>query len=376
MTVKSQDKKTYKAVDIFSGAGGMSIGADMSEIEIALAVEFNKYAAETFQANHPEVKVLQENISVIEPKEHINFKPFVLFGGPPCQGFSLSNTQTRNDSNKNNQLYKEFLRFTRELEPEWFIFENVEGITNYNKGAFIQSLYNSFEELGYLNLRMGVLSAADFGVPQKRNRFFLIGNRLGLNFDFPVPTCDRVTVWDALADLPVLINGDKLEQIPYSRTKEEVSPFARLMRGDSETSTQNFVSRNQDYVIERYSYIKPGQNWKAIPAHLMTNYDNKENCHSGIYKRLDPNQPSVVISNYRKNMLIHPFQDRGLSIREAARLQSFPDNFIFKGPLMHMQQQIGNAVPPLLAKAIFEHILEVSNGYQQNITCGERQEEE
>ena len=120
---------------------------------------------------------------------------------------------------------------------------------------------------------------------------------------------------------------------------------------------QNYVSKNKDYVIERYSYIGQGQNWRSIPIYLMNNYKNSQNCHSGIYKRLDPNKPSVVISNYRKNMLIHPFQNRGLSVREAARLQSFPDNFLFEGSIMKIQQQIGNAVPPLMAEAIFTKIL-------------------
>lgn len=130
------------------------------------------------------------------------------------------------------------------------------------------------------------------------------------------------------------------------------------MRNGSNEAHQNYVSRNADYVIERYSYIKQGENWRAIPDELMRNYADKSNCHSGIYKRLVADKPSIVISNYRKNMLIHPYQDRGLSVREAARLQSFPDHFIFKGSLMHIQQQIGNAVPPLLAKAVFDKILE------------------
>jgi len=135
---------------------------------------------------------------------------------------------------------------------------------------------------------------------------------------------------------------------------------AKSMRGKSKMSTQNYVSRNKDYVLERYQYIAPGENWKAIPDHLMQNYANKNNCHSGIYRRLDPDKPSVVISNYRKNMLIHPVQHRGLSVREAARLQSFPDDFEFKGSLMQIQQQIGNAVPPLLAEAIFAQILKLT----------------
>ena len=133
-----------------------------------------------------------------------------------------------------------------------------------------------------------------------------------------------------------------------------------MARTSSEKVSQNFVSRNKDYVLERYKHIKPGQNWKAIPEELMKNYTDTKNCHSGIYKRLDPNSPSVVIANYRKNMLIHPFENRGLSVREAARIQSFPDNFVFKGNLSFQQQQIGNAVPPLLAKVIFEQIIKLT----------------
>ena len=129
------------------------------------------------------------------------------------------------------------------------------------------------------------------------------------------------------------------------------------MRQNSKSSLQNLVSRNQEYIIERYKYIKEGENWKSIPTELMANYKNPKNCHSGIYKRLVADKPSIVISNYRKNMLIHPFDNRGLSVREAARLQSFPDDFIFKGTLWYIQQQIGNAVPPLLAEKIFKQIL-------------------
>lgn len=166
---------------------------------------------------------------------------------------------------------------------------------------------------------------------------------------------DYITVNDAISDLPDLKNGQMSDILPYK--SKAMSQYAYDMRINSTHATQNFVSRNEDYVIERYKYIKPGENWRAIPEHLMSNYSDKNKCHSGIYKRLDPDKPSVVISNYRKNMLIHPFQDRGLSVREAARLQSFPDNFIFEGTIHYIQQQIGNAVPPLLAEAIFKQIL-------------------
>ena len=186
----------------------------------------------------------------------------------------------------------------------------------------------------------------------------MVGNKNGIKFKFPEASINKFTVEDAFLDLPNLQNGDFIDSLPYARLAN--NEFADRMRINSNLSFQNYVSRNRDYVLERYKHIKQGQNWKAIPDDLMKNYADKNNCHSGIYKRLDSKKPSVVISNYRKNMLIHPFENRGLSVREAARLQSFPDTFIFEGTLMYMQQQIGNAVPPLLAKALFEQINEMS----------------
>lgn len=187
---------------------------------------------------------------------------------------------------------------------------------------------NQFKRIGYTTSE-AILYASDYGVPQHRNRFFIVGNRLGINFEFPNPTGKVVTVGEAINDLPILENGAHYQSLPY-RENNELSEYASIMRKRSKDATQNFVSKNADYIIERYKYIKPGQNWKAIPEELMSNYKDKNNCHSGIYRRLKEHEPSVVISNYRKNMLIHPLQDRGLSVREAARLQSFPDDFILK----------------------------------------------
>ena len=165
--------------------------------------------------------------------------------------------------------------------------------------------------------------------------------------------------------MPSLQNGQLLEESEYTKHLEKASGYAQQMRRGSDKARQNYVSRNNDLVIERYKYIGQGQNWRAIPDFLMQNYADKGRCHSGIYKRLRADQPSVVISNYRKSMLIHPWEDRGISVREAARLQSFPDTFIFEGPLMHIQQQIGNAVPPLLSKAVFEQIIRLTKEHEQ-----------
>ena len=348
--------KRNKGVDLFSGAGGMSLGAMNVGIEIALAVDNNVNAANTFKRNHPGVKFILGDIREINPLLHIKANDiFVVFGGPPCQGFSLSNTKTRNSDNPNNSLFEEFLRFVKDINPIWFVFENVEGITTFNNGDTLKVIRNCFSELGY-KTNDAVLYASDYGVPQHRNRFFMVGNRMNIDFEFPNKNTKQINVIDAISDLPNLSNGDKLDEAPYVFNRN-LSEYANLMRINSNSSRQNYVSVNRDYVIERYKHIKQGENWKAIPDELMTNYANKNNCHSGIYRRLRADKPSVVISNYRKNMLIHPFSDRGLSVREAARLQSFPDDFIFEGSLNHIQQQIGNAVPPLLAKAIFKQII-------------------
>lgn len=352
-----KNKKKLTAVDIFSGAGGMSVGASMVGIEVSVAIEYDKHAVASFKANHPNTEVIEKDIRKVNlPKKYKN--PFILFGGPPCQGFSTSNTKTRNVENANNSLFHEYIRQIKDLTPEWFVFENVEGITSFEKGTVVSRLEKEFEKLGY-KTKWDVLTASDYGVPQNRNRFFMIGNRMEIEFTFPKKHKTVITVKEAIKDLPKLNNGDSHELLNYRKVK--TNPYIDLMRGNSKKAPQNFVSRNRDYVIERYSHIKPGQNWKAIPAELMTNYTDTSNCHSGIYKRLDPKSPSVVIANYRKNMLIHPFENRGLSVREAARIQSFPDNFVFKGNLSFQQQQIGNAVPPLLAKAVFQQIINLSN---------------
>lgn len=354
---KQNDK--YKGIDIFSGAGGMSLGAISAGVDIVCAIDNNANAAKTFQKNHPATEFILGDIREINSSQIKKDDIFVVFGGPPCQGFSTSNTKTRNDDNPNNQLFLEFLRFVEDIKPSWFVFENVEGITNFNNGKTLEVIRQRFQDLGYKTSDT-VLYASDYGVPQHRNRFFMVGNRLGLDFDFPTKFNSIITVADAISDLPELNNGDKISSASYKKVAN-LSKYAKLMRKSSGKATQNFVSQNNDYVIERYKHIKQGQNWRAIPDELMRNYADKNNCHSGIYRRLDSSKPSVVISNYRKNMLIHPYDDRGLSVREAARLQSFPDDFEFEGTLMHIQQQIGNAVPPLLAEAIFKQIIKINS---------------
>ena len=278
----------------------------------------------------------------------------VVFGGPPCRGFSYSNSRSRSPSNPDNWLFREFLRVVRLLQPEWVVFENVRGIVDTAEGIFLTEILSSIEELGY-SVRHCVLNAHDFGTPQDRRRLFVIGARGHTKIRLPRKSTTRRTVQDAIADLPYLENGGCVSWMPYKQ--EASSEYARSLRLALTVSSNHLVSRNSPSVLRRYKYVPQGGNWENIPARLMNNYSDRSRCHTGIYRRLSNDQPSVVIGNYRKNMLIHPEQDRGLSVREAARIQSFPDSYEFHGSIGFQQQQVGNAVPPLLAKAVFRTLL-------------------
>ncbi|WP_445354498.1 DNA cytosine methyltransferase [Microbulbifer sp. EKSA008] len=344
-------------IDLFSGAGGMSLGALGAGIDVQQVVEADKYAAATYLANHqPLHGVFADDIRKFrhQPVQNRDNEGLIVFGGPPCQGFSTSNQKTRSIDNEKNWLFQEFVRVVREAQPDWFVFENVRGILETEGGIFVEQIVEEFERIGF-TVSTKLLHATDYGVPQKRARFFIIGSSHGITYRFPDPTHNTpVTVDEAINDLPFIHNGANQCRLEYSN--EANTSYIKGLRGRKKSCNNNLVTRNSDLIVERYRHIPQGGNWEDIPDDLMGNYADKSRCHTGIYRRLKLDAPSVVIGNYRKNMLIHPTQDRGLSVREAARLQSFPDKFIFKGSIGFQQQQVGNAVPPLLAKAIFNKI--------------------
>lgn len=354
-------KRNFIGIDLFSGAGGMSIGAISAGISVKVAVEFDKFAALTYQANHPYTKLINEDIR----KVHINGlckskknEIKILFGGPPCQGFSTSNQKTRNRKNRINWLFTEYLRLTKEQNPDWVIVENVKGIIDTENGFFFDAINANLNKLGY-KISYAILNAADFGVPQVRNRVFIIGSLHGLKFEFPKSTTKRhLTVEEAISDLPKLENGASYNAMDYHT--EPQNEYQSESRRLSVKSVNNLVTKNTNLVLNRYKHIPQGGNWENIPLELMSNYKDFTRCHTKIYHRLNANEPSVVIGNYRKNMLIHPTEDRGLSVREAARIQSFPDKFHFYGSIGFQQQQVGNSVPPLLARAVFKKIMDLT----------------
>lgn len=356
--------------DLFAGSGGLSLGFENTGYKTIFAVERDSQSAITYKLNRKrkKVKLIEKDINLIDFRKlvkELNIKKEeldVLLCGPPCQGYSFSNMRTRSNDNPLNDLYNEFLRSISEIMPKWVLFENVPGILNFGKGKIIMKLQEELYKLGYLYV-WSILDSVEYGIPQRRRRLFLIGNIEGKKFIFPNALHGKnklpfVRVKDAIADLKILSNGNKINKMQYRLNYENATKYQKMMRKgwDKNYSYNNLVTKNSDLVLQRYEYLKPGANWQQIPNHLLANYKNKKNCHSGIYRRLEWDNPSIVISNFRKNMLIHPDQDRGLSVREAARLQSFPDRYIFYGSLGSQQQQVADAVPPILAKILGRQI--------------------
>lgn len=344
-------------VDLFAGSGGLSEGAEKAGIDVRLAVESDPHAVATYTKNHPQTRIFPHNIKLLTKKRLRQLgRVDIIFGGPPCQGFSTSNQKTRSRANPENWLLLEFLRIVRILMPDWAIFENVTGIVETEGGFFLRKLMSGLDGLGY-TCSHWVLNAADYGVPQLRKRLFVVASLQRIKVEPPEPPTERhITVREAISDLPSLPNGASINWMPYKCQPE--SDYSYLMRGNCSQSSNHLVTKNNEDVIERYKHIPQGGNWEDIPSELMTNYTDTSKCHTKIYYRLDTKAPSVVIGNYRKNMLIHPTENRGLSVREAARLQSFRDSYEFQGSIGFQQQQVGNAVPPLLAQCVFREIIQ------------------
>ena len=339
------------------------MGAMRAGIDVTFAVERDTNAIATYRKNHLKCTVLSEDIRHISNDQILSIpkdnRKTILFGGPPCQGFSYSNSRTRNLENGTNWLFEEFIRFVRVWKPDFIVLENVRGIIDTCKGLFLSQILEQLNQLKYV-VTYGVLNAKDYGVPQDRARFFLLGSRQEIGLSLPPPsTTVPITVQEAIFDLPRLPNGASISWRPYRKTKP--SNYARKFRTDCGQSPNHLVTRNASYILERYCHIPQGGNWQNIPSNLLSNYKDFTRCHTGIYSRLSVHQPSTVIGNYRKNMLIHPTEDRGLSVREAARIQSFPDYYEFCGSIGFQQQQVGNAVPPLLAESVFSHLIFQAN---------------
>jgi DNA (cytosine-5)-methyltransferase 1 len=355
------------AVDLYSGAGGLSEGLKASGFDIAAAIDFNHAAALTYQANHKDTKFIEADITQLEVRNFLKNTGLtcsdinLIAGGPPCQGFSMANGRTRSKDNPKNKLVYHFVRFVKEIQPPIFMMENVLGFTSIDKGNFLRELREIFIEMGY-RINVVTLNAADYGVPQKRCRVFLIGAKNGSEFKEPKKTHGPeifrpyITVREAIiGDLPAIDEAPGYKICDY--LGKPMSKYQQKIRSKAKKVYNHIITKNSKAVRERKSFVPPGGNWEDLPPE----YCKIKVVLSCVYKRLDPNQPSVTVSNYRKSMIIHPIEHRGLSVREAARIQSFRDNYKFLSSISPMQQQVGDAVPPLLAQKVGKRLLDMIN---------------
>lgn len=360
------------AIDLFSGAGGLSEGFQQAGFRILAGNDFDKHAEATFRLAHNGAEFLPGPIEEVSEKELLNATGLkqgeldCLIGGPPCQAFSVYNHQ-RGLHDKRSKLFEEYLRIVKGLSPKWVILENVTGITSAGKGKAVRDIVAGLCELGY-TVDMRVLRAEEFGVPQERRRIFFVGNRLGLPILWPKPTHGNgllplVTVGDAISDLPVLKNGEDPGPAMYKSLAN--SGYQAMMRGDSTVVHNHSAPCLAPINLSRMKHIGPGGSWRDIPFELLpAGMQRARRCdHTKRYGRLRlDGLASTILTkcDIHWGAYIHPEQNRVLTVREAARLQSFPDRFQFLGPRTEQFVQVGNAVPPLLGKCIAKAILQVS----------------
>ena len=368
-------KKT--AIDLFCGAGGLSEGFRQAGFHVLAGNDFDKYAGQTFSATHEEAEFLPGPIEDIDAKDFLKSTGLkkgeldCLIGGPPCQAFSVYNHQ-RGLHDKRSKLFREYLRIVEGLKPKWVVMENVTGIMSAGNGKAVEDIITGLKNLGY-EVEKQVLRAEEYGVPQERRRVFFIGNRLELPITWPKVTHGEgllpfVTVGDAISDLPVLANGEDFGPRRY-RTKAK-SEYQTMLHGDEKLVHNHAAPRLAPINLQRMQHIPQGGSWRDVPVELLPDgMKRARRCdHTKRYGRLHPDGLSSTIltkCDIHWGAYIHPEQDRVLTVREAARLQSFPDWFEFSGPRTEQYVQVGNAVPPLLGKCVAEAVLSVEGAVDE-----------
>lgn len=376
-------------IDLFSGAGGLSEGLTQAGFHSLFAAEINPVYAETYKFNHPEARVMTADIRTIDPeqiRESLGIQKGeidLLAGGPPCQGFSI-NAPVRSILDHRNHLFKEYLRFVDAFQPKAILIENVPGLVSFENGDTLHAIIKALTELGY-GVDVRILGAAYYGVPQMRWRTIILGlrGRDLPSFAFPEPvyhapirpnftstfdgqtlvklppetaSAKFTTVAQAISDLPVLVAGEKGEKIKPYRTDPQCD-YQRKMRIGSAGVYNHEAPKLSKINFERLKYIKPGGNWTDIPFDLLPKGMKlaRKTDHTKRYGRPEPDGlASTILTKCDPHWgaYFHYEQDRTFTVREAARLQSFPDHYVFLGSVQEQYAQVGNAVPPLLAEAV------------------------
>ncbi|MFG1342482.1 DNA cytosine methyltransferase [Xanthobacter autotrophicus] len=378
-----------KAVSLFSGCGGFCEGIELAGFEVAVAVEMDRFACETYRANFPKTPLFEGDIHDFlagdgagHRKEYKLQEIDLVFGGPPCQGYSQIGPRDLLDDR--NELYQQYARVVQMLRPRMFLLENVPNLLLMEKGHFRDAILKHFIGLGYANTTYIKVSAANFGVPQTRERVFFFGTRDDVNLtvelkQYAQATLEKlrvanpVTVWEAIGDLPsqVVPSGNTM---PYP-VANKPSAFMRMMRLDHSegpytktTKRRRAIGRSATLLHNQHtkemqekrahliSFLKPGQKADSLPREIWNGARPEK------WRRLHPDLPSyTILAQMHRDLSewVHPKLERWITVREAARLQSFHDGFVFKSSEWQMLKQIGNAVPPLLAYAAGKMVLAI-----------------
>lgn len=339
--------KKHTVIDLFCGCGGLSSGFNKANYDIILGIDHWKDAISTFNYNHDKpvgivADLFKETPKTISEKTGV-LKADIIIGGPPCQGFSIAGKRVIDD--ERNQLYKSFVSFVKFYKPKVFLMENVPNIISMGGGIVKDTIIKDFEKLGY-NVVYKILLASDYGVPQNRRRAFFVGTKNNTEFIFPKPTFEKhIVSKDAISDLPEnsLVDGTKYPMKPKS-------DYQKFIRNGSEEIHNHEITNHKEQTVEIIAMVPDGGNYKSLPKELHET--RKVNI---AWTRLNSQKPSFTIDTGHRHHFHYKF-NRVPTVRESARIQSFPDNFIFQCSKTSQYKQVGNAVPPVLAKILAETI--------------------
>ena len=392
----------FAVLDTFAGAGGFSLGFELAGAKVVGAIEIDSWACETFKFNHPDATVMQGDITAMSDEQIVSafgkFKPDIVLGGPPCQGFSICNKNNGDPKDPRNSLFEEFIRVGRLLKPKVMIMENVPNLINAkteSKELVVDIIKSELRNLGY-HVEHRILEATDYGVPQIRRRLVVIATQIKLENPFPEKTHTTTsspdlfeagfkkcpTLWDAISDLPEIEAREGSEEAEYSMSPQ--NEYQGLMRNGASRLFNHKAMNHSKRLVERFASMSWGDSTSDVPDHLRPLKRNSTEFSEKAYdqnnRRMHPErQCHTVPASFYANF-VHPYKNRNFTAREGARIQSFPDWYVFKGKptvvshkLLHREgrleekhlcqyNQIGNAVPPLMGKAIAENILKQLRG--------------
>lgn len=365
-------KTKLNVLDLFSGAGGLSRGFMDAGFNVVLGIDFDDAALKTFKNNHGNADIMKldlfDHSNINKIVDYVNEKEIeldVLVGGPPCQGFSLAGK--REEFDQRNILYSAMVKTAEKLKPKVIILENVPGMLTLYNGAGAKRVREDFEEIGYTVNTPQILYAPDFGVPQIRKRVFFVmlrNDAIEGGFSYPTPNLlenEYITSEQAIGDLPSLVGSElySLNQT-FKYEGKPTSIYQEIMRGKEKTIYNHIPTNHAQKTIDLISLVPEGKNYKALPQKLQDEHQFKYNESLTRYHSKKPSR--TIDTGHRTHF--HYKWNRIPTVRENARLQSFPDNFIFYGNKQEQYRQVGNAVPPLLGKAIAIQVKELLENEQ------------